>query len=746
VPEVCKRQALGLIASAVDSALVLSLVLAGTAVPGGVTGSVPGPHSDITSVTTAGPGLAVTPPSFWMRTGENVTLQAVWWTDSALCPLSALWFVWSVVEGATTGFLNASTGASVVFTADSLESGTVVVDVRSAAELACPSNATLVERSNSTAVSIVTPLDLADVQAGPLLLAPGGVVTLGGNITGGTPPYSVMVGWGDGTRTGFDLAGPGAFSLSHTFAAGEFAPYVVVNDSESDVENRSVAEAIAVGSDFRVAVAPSTFVAEVGIPVDLTGVAVDAPSGSVALYACTNATVDSNAPASVPNATGFACTFESPGTQEVLFGLYPTYLGGPSASSVLFETVVAPPELDVVPVANVGEAGRSALLEVSLSGGALPVSLTWNLTGDRSAGSEMVDVDGSGVLGLPLVAPGDYALGIRATDRFGVTEVNSTVALVVDAPLDVDAVAARSAGPSGATIVILGQVLAGCPPFSWWVIPQFPAANESPPSGSLGSEAEFPWNGSYTREGAGAFSVVVVDACGATSQTTLQEELVAPLAASVQATPSSTDGTLTLNLSVQGGWPPYLLFVNTSDNRSWNRTLPLPGTYGFGWATEATGSISFVATLVDGLGLTVTTRLTVLWPSSDPTPNPQPPPTAPGGPSSASAPGALDVLGLLVSFAAPAVVGTGLALLWRRHVRARKTEPAEPDVVAVLREILQPADGAERFTVELVAEQRGIALEKVRSTIDRLIAEGTIRSESGADGEEVLSWSGSGGR
>jgi len=61
--------------------------------------------------------------------------------------------------------------------------------------------------------------------------------------------------------------------------------------------------------------------------------------------------------------------------------------------------------------------------------------------------------------------------------------------------------------------------------------------------------------------------------------------------------------------------------------------------------------------------------------------------------------------------------------------------------VATLRRIIEPADGAERFTVELLAEEAGIPLTVVRSTIDRLVSEGTVHSESGADGEEVLSWS-----
>jgi hypothetical protein len=87
-----------------------------------------------------------------------------------------------------------------------------------------------------------------------------------------------------------------------------------------------------------------------------------------------------------------------------------------------------------------------------------------------------------------------------------------------------------------------------------------------------------------------------------------------------------------------------------------------------------------------------------------------------------------------------------VVLLRRRRVRRDRLPTPGPDPVAVLRRIIEPADGAERFTVELLAEEAGVPLAQVRSTIDRLVSEGRVHSESGADGEEVLSWSHGDGR
>ena len=746
MPEARSLRALGFLPRVVDSALLVTLLLAATIPPNGAfaTAFVSHEAESAPAQSVPGVGVSIDPPSFWMRTGENVTLQAVWSTDSALCPVSALWFLWTVVEGNATGFLNTTSGPSVVFVADSLVSGTVIVNVRSAATLDCEANETVAEQTNESEISIVTPLALSDVEAEPELLPAGGVATLAGNLTGGAPPYIVNVVWGDGTNTTFNQLAPGGFSVNHTFPAGEFVPYVLVSDSESDVENRSVEESLSVGSGFRVAVLPSRFVAEVGIPIEFAGVAIDAPPDSVVLYQCTGALSDSaRSPSSDSNVTQFSCTFRSAGTQEILFGVYPTYPGGPSASVVLYETVVAQPNLGVTPVSPIGEVGRDALIEVTLSGGDLPISLAWNLTGNRSAGAEVVDSDGSGMLAMPLAAAGDYALGIRATDGFGVVGTNSSVTLQIDSALDVDALGGRSPDPVGVLIQIAGEIFSGCPPFTWWAIPRFPADNASALNGSIETVGSFAWSGLYAREGTVTIAVVIVDSCGASWETNLAEGLVPPLLAvfTAEPGPASVNQTVDFSLSVSGGWPPYRCFVNGSDNESWNRTIRSSGTYGFEWDVEGNRSLTLAVTLLDDMGGSVDSELTVVLPAVDSGTELPPPPETEGAPSGSEAASAAETGALLASFAVPVVVGTTLAILWRRHSRKGKERPTGPDPMAVLKQIIEPADGAERFTVELLAEEAGIPLPVVRSTIDRLVAQGTVRSESGADGEEVLSWS-----
>jgi len=692
--------------------------------------------------------LTVSPATFWMRAGENLSLEALWSSGTPRCTVAPLSYRWSVSEGTATGFLNATSGSATTFFADSFDSGTVSVMVRAVAAVDCGPNATAVNRLAAAEITVVTPLSLRGVVVGPNPLLPGSLANLRGEISGGAPPYVVNVVWGDGTRTVVNLSAPGTFSANHSFPAGDFVPYVVAGDSEGDLANRSVPEALSVGSGFVVAVNSASYTSEVGLATEFFGVTENAPPGSVILLDCTNATVGPIVPpASGSNTTSFFCTFDEPGTSEVFFGVYPPTPGGVSASAVLYETVVAPPKLAVTPLEAEGEVGGSAYVEATLTGGVMPAVLAWNLTGNRSSGIVVVDSDGGGVLSLSLVAAGEYSLGLEATDALGLVGTNSSFFVQVNPSIAAQASAASTFQPHGVLAQVIGAVLAGCPPFSWWVVPQFVSLNGSADNGSLVTVGDFSWSATYAREGSLSVDLGVTDTCGAVWQTALLLPLVPLLEADVTVVPvpAPPNSTLAVNASIEGGWPPFLLGVNASDGESWNRTIPSDGAFRCALPARANGALALSVSVSDSLGAEVDFRLTVVLPSNGPR-SLTPAPSGTTGPATGSGtPSSLDVLGLLASLAVPVGIGTYITVLWRRHSRKNKPRVPGPDPVAVLKRILLPAEGAERFTVELLAEEQGIPLTEVRAAIDHLVAQGTIRSESGADGEEVLSWSESGG-
>jgi hypothetical protein len=739
---------------AVDSVLLTGLLVAslghaaGAAAPELFANAVS--HS---SVNDSGVELAVDPPSYWLPAGTNVTFEGLWSTGSPLCHVTPLWFDWAVESGKATGFLNATTGPSTTFDADSFDTGTVAVVSRAGAVLECGTNETVIDRTGESNVTVVAPLLVSGIEVAPNPLLPGQTGTLEGTVEGGEAPYSLEVAWGDGTRSSLDLPDPGPFSVGHPFAAGEFLPVVSTQDAGGELSNTSVNEAVSVGSGLEVGVLPSRTTAEVGVPIEFTGTAEGASAAVNPLFDCSNATVGSAT--TTPNGTVFPCTFTSPGTAEVLFGEYPSRPGGSSANVILYEPVFDPPVVSVGPAGPVAEADVTEPVRANVSGGILPITLIWNLSGNASGGEETLWSDGDGVIPVTFVTAGDFEVGVRAYDAVGSAAANETTAMRVDPPLESNATGASTLLLYGASVEVNAGVLSGCPPFTWWVVPGLLPSNDSTDSGDLGTVGQFAWDGTYSLEGNLTVMVGVADGCGVTWQTMLGIDLVPPLSANatVTAGPTAPVETLAVTVSIRGGLPPFRLYVNATDGEFWNRTLLSDGTTRWLFPTVGNGSLQVAVSISDFLGATTEVELPVLLvPLSNPTlppppVNASPPPTAPNPSTNSTA--SLPTLSgwILVALAFSLAAAATVLLLGRR--RKGRTDPRDapgPDPVATLKKIIEPADGAERFTVELMAEEAGIPLAEVRSTIDRLIGEKTIHSESGADGEEVLSWSSEVGR
>jgi len=694
--------------------------------------------------------LTVDPPSFWLRSGSNFTLRAVWLAELPDCSVVPLWYSWSTGDGNATGFLNSTIGSTTMFTADSFDSGTVSVLAHSGAELDCGKGQTVINRSSEANVSIVVPLSLSTVELGPNPIVPGETAVLQGTIVGGQPPYQVEIMWGDGTNSLLVLRTTGAFLVDHLFPAGQYVPSLQASDSGGDVTNTSVDEVISVGSGLEVAVVPASSVTEVGVPTEFAGIIVNPPPGAITLFDCSNASSDlaSAGPLS-SNETSFSCTFNAPGTAEVLFGAYSPRPGGPSASVVLYESVVPLPSVSIRPIQAVGEVGGIAHVPVVVRGGAMPISLTWNLSGNRSGGEETLRADGGGVISIALGIAGEFAVGARVSDARGSQNIDDTASIRVNPALESNASGDSTLRSYGAVVTIDGNALSGCLPIAWWVVPSIAPGNESEANGSLGNDDDFAWTGSFAREGNLSVQVAVVDGCGATWNAKLMVALVPLLSAIISAAPGPlvSEEPVLLDLWIGGGLPPFHLVVNASDNESWNRTLPTDGEFRCVLPTHANQSLGIDVLLADSLGGVVRADLSIVFvsppdPTNPPPSAPVPPPsTTPTSSGNATNAASVNLVGVVALVLTP--VGAGVALLLLRHRRGRRDSHNGPgvDPEAVLKRIIEPADGAERFTVELLAEEAGVPLGIVRSTIDRLVTDGKVFAESGADGEEVLSWS-----
>jgi hypothetical protein len=699
-----------------------------------------------------GLGLAVDPPSWWLTSGNRTEVAATWTGILPGCVDDPLWFRWTLATGFAEGVLDPTDGASVNFTAGFAETGTAEVEVRSAVLVTCGTNEEATYGSARSAITVVAPLRIENVSLSPDLVAAGSPSNLTGLLVGGQPPYRVRVDWTDGNVTLSNLSTPGPFSFGHRFASGSFSPSILASDATGLIANGSVDGPLSASTGFAVALVTPNVAAEVGVPVRFSGEILDPPAEYGSVTECTDAL--SHRPSESPtnvSTENFSCAFASPGSAEVDFEVVPIDDDLPVEEARWWEPVAPSLTLNLSPPAGMGEVGLPTVFTVRLSGGVPPFLLTWQLAGNATSAQEVEYADGSLQIPVWPSEPGSYALQASVRDALGVLVVSGTAALPVDPPLNASATADTTLSSSGAVVQVAGAVVRGVVPFLWWVLPGVTPAAESAPNGTLPSVASFSWNGTLAGEGNSTVSVVVVDGDGAVDWTTVAVPLVPELRASALALASSVAAgpALLVNLSVTGGLPPFGLGIRSSAGESWNRSLSADGSYSFSLPTNDRGSVEVELTLLDQLGADWTDALVVEFPSTSssngsapPTNSTSPPPPThpPGNVPSPSSPsgGASDVIDLIV------LAGAGAAafvLLWRRWHRPARASTPLPDPKAVLRRILEPADGAERSTVELMAEEAGVPLEVARSTIDRLVSEGVIRSESGPDGEEVLAWS-----
>lgn len=663
------------------------------------------------------PEVVVDPANWWMETGTNASFSAAWTGPPPGCALDPIWFRWSVLPGGSAGVLEITNGSRTVFAASSGATGTTTLVVRAAASLACGKGVLAAFTRATAAVTVAAPVAVVGLGFATNPLPPNASADLVGTIAGGDAPYVLRVAWGDGSVSEANVTAAGPFSVSHVYvAAGTFEPVVVATDSAGQSASAQPQEALNVSDGFAAAIQPSALVVDVGTPVDFSVRTLDAPAGFSSLFGCQNSELVSS---QGPGGLDYGCAFTTAGVAPVSFqavGATSPYL---VATAALRELVVPRLSAGFPAGAPAGEVGETVYAPVLLEGGVPPFTVNWSLVGAGTAGSEGVPSDGVAYLPLQPASAGALDLSVTAVDALDQESLPVSETVTVLPPLATDAFASASPAGRAVSLNLSASVLAGASPFAWTVVAGAPATNASASAGTLADAASFAWNATYGTEGTVNVTVVVVDATGASTVENLSVGLAPPLSVRATVVPTGP-GTVTLEVNVSGGVAPYSYLWNDSAGDAWNGSSLAPGSLVLRERSSCAGPCSFRVAVVDALGASASAQLEVNVSS--------PTSTAAAGPSATVALAAALVLG---------VAGAG-ALLLRRRRPAQASAP--PDPVAVLREVIAPADGVDLGLVELLAEEQGVPREVVHTTLARLKAEGTVRSGRGADGEEVLAW------
>jgi hypothetical protein len=665
--------------------------------------------------------LVVDPAVWWMPAGNETTFRATWVDPDPECALLPLWYRWSLPSAPAGGVLGPGAGAEVNFTAETVVTGVASLLVRGTAFLQCGSAGSAVLSSAAANVTVAAPLDIQNLSLTPNPILPGATAYLRGNLTGGAPPYTFWVAWGDGTRSVASATVPGPFAVPHRFGTGQYAPTLTVNDSSGLVAQGTVEEPLVATTALAVAIAPERLSTDVNVSLSLRATVVHA-SGPVGTgWSCGNA-ADIASEASGDGAT-FACAFASPGTGQVTFEAYPAP-PAPPARAVLEESVTPDPELELRTPNVTAEVGVPVSVGYVVLHGVPPYILEWDLTGGDASGRFELPSAGSVLLPVVPTESGALSLVARLVDADGVMTVNTSATLEVEAPLSLEVAVASSPNGTGTQVGVLGTVIGGSPPFSWAVLPEIAPPNSTAVAGSLAAAGSFRWSSYYALEGAVPATIVALDASGAFVATALSLPGLPALTAFFNATGAPAPGEVEITGSVAGGAPPFSLRLEGSDGETWGRSLTTDGSLDWNVTTSASGSLGLRLTIRDALGAEAfwngTTRVDAA-------------PFNVGGELAA-------LSALLVTAVTVPLAGAVLFFVARRRRQRTGADRPPPDAVATLREIIAPADGADRATVELLAEEAGVPLSEVRATLDRLIADGKVRSDAEGDDGEVVSW------
>jgi hypothetical protein len=665
--------------------------------------------------------LAIEGASYPPEGTTDTNLQSHWGPVPQDCSIFPVWYSWFLPSpSAAEGIFTDPGFAETKFVPETLAAGVAEVGLHSVARLSCPSIDSTLSAVAFTNVSSNPPPSLSNLSVSPSATRAPGPVNLTGVASGGRPPYLLGVAWGDGTFSNTTVTDPGPFFETHTFGPGTYSPRIALLDSERLDVRAGVSVPVVVTNATALTVLSSLPLAEVGKPVEFHGV-VERPSWHLGTSMACAASV------LVPpgsNLTNLSCTPSAPGILDATLEV----LGPEPYFDVIItreQPVAEPVSISVRTIDPSVDAGTLTYVEVSIAGGVPPFNVTCGAGASVLCDVSNASPDGSFLVPwtpdragvIPLTASVVDSLGAVATTLPERATVESAPQLSLHANVTVSA-------PS-TTVLLNATVRGGSYPLVWWVVPTIPPTNGSPPVGRS-TTGSFGWVGTFEQEGVTTVSVQVLDS--ALSSVIEPAEVALPLLPNLQAIlpliPVSPLPRPILLVNLSSGVPPFESWVNTSQTNLWNGTWPTSGDFVVALPAGLAGRTELGITVTDARGYRAEANVTGLFPAP-----------VVGRVSSASWNNAtLGVLGILVG----ALTLTYLIARMRRRDRA--PDPPVLDPERVVENLLLPADGADRFTIEMMAEEQGIALELVRSTIDRLIQEGRIRTEAEPGGGEVLAW------
>ncbi|HEV2318057.1 MAG TPA: hypothetical protein VGV89_10880 [Thermoplasmata archaeon] len=733
------RERTGRIGDWALGAFVVALVVAGATAlaprPFGLSVPSTPSHAEVIGAG-VGQSLAVTPSSWTMVAGGTFAVAAYLIDpDNGCVPISAV-ITWQLTgEGALLGYLNTTSGPEGEFTSFEYESGTARLNAVAVGVELCGAVLGTFTASAVSVVQVVAPLSVGSLLPVQDPVVTGTYAEFTTTITGGLAPYDAEFDFGDGGSTMVTASSPGALTVEHRYATGNYSATATVRDALGDESDAPAGGVLEVAGALGVRIDAATLQPEVGIPLRLTAGVVNAIGPATILWN------DSDGHSGSGGSFVLNLSTAGPAVVRVVVrdGL------GDAANATASLDVQPPLNLTIRAPEGSSDLGEPLPIEMAIRGGSAPYTLSGGVipSGSRflfqgvSAGdlSEAVVPTGLG----PSWVEG------QLTDALGAsTSVQVPAATVVDEP-SVSGNLTPGQPETGDAVEFAGLVAGGVAPFNWSVRSAAVPSAESAPEGSS-TTGLIAWAGAWADPGPVVLQIVVRDATGALSEFNRSFEVTPPLSVTL-GTLSGPGSAESLLAQVRGGVPPYNLTIVGTGEPLRSTVATSAGVSDWTIAPAANGTQSYELIVRDGSGHAVERFLNVSGGSggSPPAGASAPPGTLPTdryGGGSSTVPALLGGVG--------AGAGVGLVLLagWlvlRR--RGASTPPGRPGpsaaALALVRTLLKREESLDREALLLLAEEESADPETIPPALDRWVELGRVLRTRDVDGVDQYRWSGS---
>jgi len=376
---------------------------------------------------------------------------------------------------------------------------------------------------------------------------------------------------------------------------------------------------------------------------------------------------------------------------------------------------------------NTTDLGAPFSLTVTVSGGVPPYQTNVSVQGGPSF-EETLPVPGA----FPFEAWSDRSgrinVTVSVTDAIGALVRTEALAATL-APLPEIALAAGPASVEvGVPCTWWATVVGGTPPIQWSADAAGATANLTGPTGPTSSPGTVAWSFRFNSSGNASVQFAAIDTARAAVSLSVPVRVAPPLETYLSV-PTGGSGP-SVNLSIEGGVPPYDVILTASDGETWIGNASAPGTSTWTLHPATTSGLNVTARVTDAAGGNSSASLGLPDVGGAP-------PGVRAGPSGAS-----EVWILLLAAVGGAVaVGVAAGILLRR--RRPPTPSAEPPVVPAsdeVKRILSESDALERESVYLQGEDRGASRSALEAGIGHWLREGRIEIVRGNGGEELLRW------